>query len=40
MLRGGTRGYPVETLRSAYRLSLELDRRDNGIGFRVVRDIR
>lgn len=40
MLRGGTWSYPVESLRSAYRLSLQLDRRDNGIGFRVVRDIR
>ena len=40
MLRGGTWGYAVETLRSAYRFWLELDHRDNGLGFRVVRDIR
>ena len=30
-------GYASETLRSAYRFSLELDHRDNGLGFRVIR---
>jgi len=40
MLRGGTWGYSVETLRSAYRFRLQPDHRDNGLGFRVVRDVR
>lgn len=40
VLRGGTWGYPVESLRSAYRASFELDHRDNGLGFRVIRAIR
>lgn len=37
MLRGGTWAYPSEFLRSAYRFQFELDHRDNGLGFRVVR---
>lgn len=40
VLRGGTWSYASEMLRSAQRLSFELDHRDNGLGFRVVRDIR
>ena len=40
VLRGGTWAYPVESLRSAYRSALELDHRDNGLGFRVIRSIR
>lgn len=40
MLRGGTWGYPSEFLRSAYRFQFELDHRDNGLGFRVIRVIR
>jgi len=37
ILRGGTWGYPSEYLRSAHRFQFELDHRDNGLGFRVVR---
>ena len=40
ILRGGTWGYPSEFLRSAYRFQFELDHRDNGLGFRVIRVIR
>ena len=40
VLRGGTWGYPSEFLRSAYRFSFELEHRDNGLGFRVIRVIR
>ncbi len=40
MLRGGTWGYPPEMLRSANRFSFEIEHRDNGLGFRVARDIR
>lgn len=40
VLRGGTWAYPSEFLRSAYRFSFELEHRDNGLGFRVIRVIR
>lgn len=40
ILRGGTWAYPSEFLRSAYRFQFELDHRDNGLGFRVIRVIR
>ena len=37
VLRGGTWGYPLEFLRSAHRFQFELEHRDNGLGFRVIR---
>ena len=37
VLRGGTWSYPSELLRSAHRFHFELNHRDTGLGFRVVR---
>ncbi len=40
VLRGGTWSYAVEMLRVDFRVPMRADRRDNGLGFRVVRVLR